>query len=309
MRLLHPQEVTYRKRSRTDQAHLPLEDVNELGRFVYAPAAQETPDSGHAGIVPDLEGWSLYLVEILQDSLAYFGVPLHRAKHVADENLLVRPDTLLSEEYGSWRVEPYREGHSQKKGREQHEPDQGDRHIEYTLESPLGIVQPRVVDLQERQPHAFREYGTAPHQGESARHHPERHPAQPHRVYEIEEFLVGQTLSPDEDDATGLSAVQHFSYRREVRAASEVNLTGQGVGSGHVLHHPAQSRPAFVISDQKNRSLSETTAVDPTYGALVQEPDRAGAQQAEYGGRRYLPWPEVALGVDRRPYRHNPGPA
>src|ERR687898_295748 len=298
MRLLHPQEVTYRKRSRTDQAHLPLEDVNELGRFVYAPAAQETPDSGHAGIVPDLEGWSLYLVEILEVSLTYFGVPLHRAKHVADEDLLVCPDTLLSEEHGSWRVEPYRDGHSQNQGREEHEPDQGDRHIEDTLEGPLGIVQPRVVDLQERQPHAFREYGTAPHQGESARHHPERHPAQPHRVDEFEEFLVGQTLSTHEDDATSLSAVQHFSYRREVRAvpAPEVNLTGQGVGSGHMLHHPAQTRPAFFISDQKNRSLSETAAVDPTYSALVEEPERAGAKQAEYGGRRYLPQPEGPLG-------------
>ena len=167
------------------------------------------------------------------------------------------------------------------------------------------------MDLQERQPHAFREYGTAPHQGESAGHHPERHPAQPHRVDEIEEFLVGQTLGPDEDDATGLRAVQHFPYRREVSAipASEVDLTGQGVGSGHVLHHPAQPRPAFVISDQKNRSLSETAAVDPTYGALVEEPERAGAQQAEYGGRQYLPEPEAALGVDRRPYSHQPGPA
>ena len=97
MGLLHPQEVTHWQGPRTDQAHLSLEDVNELGRFVYAPAAQETPNPGHAGIVPDLEGRSLYLVEILQDSLAYFGVPLHRAKHVADEYLLIRPDTLLSE--------------------------------------------------------------------------------------------------------------------------------------------------------------------------------------------------------------------
>src|SRR5687767_14918998 len=277
MGLFHLQEVAYRQGPWTDQAHLSLEDVNELGRFVYAPAAQETPDPGHAGIFPELEGRSLHLVEILQDGLSYFGVPLHRAEHVADEDLLVRTDALLPEEHGSWRVESDREGHSQKEGREEHEPGQGDRHIEDTLEGPLGIVQPRVVDLEEWQSHAFREYGTAPHQGESAGHHPERHPAQPHRVNEIEEFLVGQTLGPDEDDAMSLGSVQHFSHRCEVGAvpAFEINLTGQGVGSGHVLHHPAQPPPAFVISDQKNRSLSETAAVDPTYGPLVEEPERA----------------------------------
>src|ERR671912_727202 len=266
MGLFHPQEVAYRQGPWTDQAHLSLEDVNELGRFVYAPAAQETPDPGHAGIIPEFEARSLQLVEILQNGLAYFGVPLHRSEHVADEDLLIRTDALLPEEHGSWRVEPDREGHSHKEGREEHEPGQGDRHIEDTLEGPLGIVQTRVVDLQERQPHSFREYGTAAHQGESAGHHPERHPAQPHRVDELEEFLVGQTFGTDEDDATG-----------------------QGVRSGHVLHHPAQPPPAFVISDQKNRSLSETAAVDPTYSALVEEPERAGAKQAEYGGRRHLP--------------------
>ena len=150
------------------------------------------------------------------------------------------------------------------------------------------------MDLQERQPHAFREYGTATHQGESARHHPERHPAQPHRVDRSRSSSSG-TLGTDEDDAAA-SVRSNISYRREVGAASEVNLTGQGVGSGHVLHHPAQPPPAFVISDQKNRSLSETAAVDPTYGALVEEPERAGAQQAEYGGRQYLPDPRPVSG-------------
>src|SRR5918993_4499531 len=126
MGLLHPQEVTYRQGPWTDQAHLPLEDIYELGRFVYAPAAQEKPDPGHAGIVPDLEGRSLHLVEILEVSLAYFGVPLHGAKHVADEDLLVGPDALLPEEHGPRRVEPDSQGHNQKKRREEHEPDHGD---------------------------------------------------------------------------------------------------------------------------------------------------------------------------------------
>src|SRR5918995_4118704 len=155
MGLLHPQEVPYRQGPRTDQAHLPLEDVNELGQLVYAPAAQKTPHPGYAGIVPELEGRSLQLVEILQDGLAYFGVPLHGAKHVADEDLLVGPDTLLPEEHGSWRVDPDRKGHGKKEWREEHEPDDGDRHIEDTLESPLCVVQPGVVDLQKRQTHTF----------------------------------------------------------------------------------------------------------------------------------------------------------
>src|ERR687897_3579460 len=130
MRLFHPQKVAYRQGPWADQAHLPLEDVNELGRFVYAPAAQETPHPGHAGIFLYLEGRSLYLVEILEVGLAYFRVPLHGAKHVTDEDLLVGPDALLSEEHGSRGVEPDGKGHNQKEGREEHEPDHGDRNIE-----------------------------------------------------------------------------------------------------------------------------------------------------------------------------------
>src|SRR5215211_1159965 len=68
-----------------------------LGRLVYAPASQETSDPGHAWIVLDLEGRSLDLVERLEVRLAQFGVPLHGAKHVADEDLFVRPDALLPE--------------------------------------------------------------------------------------------------------------------------------------------------------------------------------------------------------------------
>ena len=74
---------------------------------------QETPDPGHAGIVLYLEDGPFGLVEVLQGGLAYFGVPLHRAEHVADEDLLVRPDALLPEEHGAGRVEPHGDGDGQ----------------------------------------------------------------------------------------------------------------------------------------------------------------------------------------------------
>src|SRR3712207_7145793 len=43
--LFHALEVPHRQGSWADQAHLPLEDVSELGQLVDAPAPQKTPRS------------------------------------------------------------------------------------------------------------------------------------------------------------------------------------------------------------------------------------------------------------------------
>ena len=153
------------------------------------------------------------------------------------------------------------------------------------------------MDLQERQSHAFREDGAAAHQGERARHHPQGYPAQPHRVDEVEEVVVGQALRPHEDDAAGFRAVQRLPQGREVSLPSpEVHLTGQDVGVGRVLHHPAQPLPVLFVSDHQDRRLAEAAAVDPTQDAFVEEPEGSGAQEGEGAANIISPGPRPLSG-------------
>src|SRR3712207_3001270 len=109
--LFHALEVPHRQGSWADQAHLPLEDVYELGQLVDAPSPQETPDQGYPGIVSYLEERTLGLVAPFELLLPPLGVLVHRAEHVAEKDLSVSPDPLLAEEDRPRRVEPDGEGY------------------------------------------------------------------------------------------------------------------------------------------------------------------------------------------------------
>src|SRR5881296_1829165 len=51
------------QRSRTDQAHLPLQDVPQLGHLINAVLAQEPPEDGGTRVVLDLEDRPVHFAE------------------------------------------------------------------------------------------------------------------------------------------------------------------------------------------------------------------------------------------------------
>ena len=60
------------------------------------------------------------------------------------------PTRFWEKKYGARRVEPDGRGDGQQEGREQDDPGGGYRHVEGALEDPLGVVQLRIADLEER---------------------------------------------------------------------------------------------------------------------------------------------------------------
>ena len=52
----------YRKRSGADDAHLAFDDVDQLGKLIYACTPDHLSNLRHPGIILNLEGRSIHLV-------------------------------------------------------------------------------------------------------------------------------------------------------------------------------------------------------------------------------------------------------
>src|SRR4051794_14656209 len=85
------------ERTGPDDAHVSLEDVEELRELVERGAAQELPDPGDAWIVLDLEQ-PVSLVLFDQTSLQRLGVRDHRPELENAERLAMSADPRLPEE-------------------------------------------------------------------------------------------------------------------------------------------------------------------------------------------------------------------
>src|SRR5918995_4314180 len=182
----HPLEVPHGQRPRPDQAHLPQQHVYELGQLVYAPTPDELADPRDARVVLHLEDGAVGLVLGLQLRLAPLGVLVHRAELVAEEDLPIGPDALLLEEDRPRGGELYQDGDRQEERREDEEPEGGTRDVEKALEGPLGVVELRVVHLQERQPRVLEEHRLRAHEGYGAGEHLDLHLPQTHGVQELQ---------------------------------------------------------------------------------------------------------------------------
>src|SRR5438067_245909 len=109
------------ERARADQAHLALEDVDQLRQLVEGSLAEETPDARDARVVGDLEEARL-LVEVGELVLEGLGVVDHRAELDDLEPSPIAADARLPEEDPATRVELHSERDRHKDGGGDDEP-------------------------------------------------------------------------------------------------------------------------------------------------------------------------------------------
>ena len=130
----------------SDQAHLPLEDVPELGKFVQTGPAQKFPDQRDPRVVPDFEDGAGHLVPIKKLPFSPFRSGAHGPEFPAAEDAPPLSDPFLGKEYRSRRIEPDCQGDEgeQKPGHQQ--PHQGANHVQRPLgQQLLGVERFGVV--------------------------------------------------------------------------------------------------------------------------------------------------------------------
>ena len=90
--------VPERERSRADEAHLALDDVDDLRDLVEREAAQEPADARDPRVVADLEERALRLVHVLELRLELGRVGDHRPELEHPELALAHADAAIDEE-------------------------------------------------------------------------------------------------------------------------------------------------------------------------------------------------------------------
>ena len=102
--------------ARTDQGHIALEDVPQLGQFVDGGLADESADAGDPRVVPHLEeDTALHLVPCQQLGLAGLGIGVHGAEFIHGEQFPPAPDPDLLEQDRSRGLDPDQQGERNKK--------------------------------------------------------------------------------------------------------------------------------------------------------------------------------------------------
>ncbi len=82
-------------RSRTNKGHLASKDVEKLGEFVDAGAAEKASQAGNSGVVGYFEDGAFGLVELLDETPLVVSVGVHRAEFQHTEGLSVYAETPL----------------------------------------------------------------------------------------------------------------------------------------------------------------------------------------------------------------------
>src|SRR5690606_5751929 len=103
-----PQLVCVRRErggARANQAHVPLQHIEELRKLVQARLAQELPDAGDARVVHDLEVRPGEMVEVRVLFLQLLSVLEHRPELVHREAFTVHTGALLLEDHRAGRVQ------------------------------------------------------------------------------------------------------------------------------------------------------------------------------------------------------------
>src|SRR5512134_1354942 len=104
MPVLEQAVVPKRQRARSDEAHLALDDIDDLRDLVEREAAQEPSDSGHTRVLADLEQRTLRLVRLFQARLERGCLGHHRPELEHSELSLADADSTVDEEDGAARV-------------------------------------------------------------------------------------------------------------------------------------------------------------------------------------------------------------
>src|SRR5438552_7841098 len=125
------------RRPRPDQAHLALQDVQELRELVQAVAPEPPSDAGDPWILADLEERTRSLVLPLELGEEQLGAPHRGAELVDREGLPLTTDADLLEEHGTPRGDLDRERRCHPDGRSERDRDRGDGQVEAPLHKVL----------------------------------------------------------------------------------------------------------------------------------------------------------------------------
>ena len=136
--------------ARADEAHVALQDIPDLGQLVYAHLADELAELCYARIM----GAGPYCSVL-------FGIGAHGAELVDREFLFKKAHAILFVNDRAGRFQPHHNGRQQHDGCCGNEEEQGNQHVQRALEpaqratrvqrKTLGLQQPLIVDLRERQ--------------------------------------------------------------------------------------------------------------------------------------------------------------
>ena len=113
-----------------DEAHFAAEDVEELGEFVDAEAAEPGAEGEDAGVVADFEDGAVHFV-LSGEFLAHgFGVGVHGAEFPHHEGLAIASGAFLAEKDGAGRGEANADEGDDPKGDAEDEEDSGANAVE-----------------------------------------------------------------------------------------------------------------------------------------------------------------------------------
>lgn len=114
-------EVRHKQRTRTDEAHVPAEDVDQFGQLVDARRAQESSEGGE----------TLFIGEQFSLCVAFI---CYRAEFIHKKRAPFQAGALLTKEDGAAKVSTDQQSDDGEKGAQQQEPQAGGDDVE----SPLG---------------------------------------------------------------------------------------------------------------------------------------------------------------------------
>src|SRR5204862_2263213 len=113
-------------------------DVDQLGQFIEAEFAQDTPDGSNARIVAELEDGAAHFVQAIDFVFALLGVCCHGSKLEHGEGPAIEAAALLAEKDWTGGTDPNRDGNERIKQRaRKNEEKLVDRHINDVLASSL----------------------------------------------------------------------------------------------------------------------------------------------------------------------------
>ena len=134
-------ELLHRGGAGPHQAHLPLEDVPELGQLVDAGGTDKLAHLGHPGVVLHLEHLALHLVLVHQVRLAVLGIHGHGAELIDIEVAAIFAHPPLAEQGGTFGLQFDGGNHEDAHHCGDEKPHQGPDDIDDPLHQQLVVVE------------------------------------------------------------------------------------------------------------------------------------------------------------------------
>jgi hypothetical protein len=138
-------QFVWDRRTRSHQAHLPTQHVEELWELIQARTAQESSDTRDPWVPVEFVGTAVVVAETLTSHQAFdrlavdalVAVVMHGAKFQAGKQLATLADALLAKQHRSATIKRDCNGNERKERRQHENPYQTADHIDDTLTGDL----------------------------------------------------------------------------------------------------------------------------------------------------------------------------